>query len=369
MGRNAFGIKKDDAGIVSTLRLSALRAVVFGEWVEKVIFGKKEKMPRKQLHFTYYVMSFARLMTPKFILRWRAKKYMKEMEGREDRELIMRRVEYYNQLEGVTRLAEGGTRIGDHTWGKHVGPSVYFFDTVEHLRYFGDELVFHHKPGDVWWLFDTPTIAKTRPIAVGDARYKNSVLMNLDKLRHFFFVKDKVAFADKKPTVLFRGACHGKPERIQFLEMYKGKEGFDIGDTSRKLEERLQSERMSIREHLGYRYIVTLEGNDVATSLKWVMSTNSIAVMPRPTRESWFMEGTLVANYHYIEIKPDFSDIEERLRYYNEHLEEAEAIVEHAHEYIRQFEDARREEIISYLVVRRYFERTTVREDGEAQIS
>lgn len=75
---------------------------------------------------------------------------------------------------------------------------------------------------------------------------------------------------------------------------------------------------------MDYKFIMALEGNDVASNLKWVMSSNSIAVMPRPTCETWFMEGKLIPNYHYIEIKPDFTDLEERLKYYIEHPEEAQ---------------------------------------------
>ena len=63
--------------------------------------------------------------------------------------------------------------------------------------------------------------------------------------------------------------------------------------------------------------------------------------------------------YHYIEIKPDFSDISERIEYYNEHEDEAIAIVEHAHEWVEQFKDKRREDIISYLVMKKYFQHTS----------
>ena len=89
--------------------------------------------------------------------------------------------------------------------------------------------------------------------------------------------------------------------------------------------------------------------------MKWVMSTNSIAVMPRPTYETWFMEGSLIPNYHYIEIKKDYSDLPERLQYYIDHPEEAEAIARHAHEYIAQFKDKKRERLISLLVLQKYF--------------
>ncbi|MFQ8804580.1 MAG: glycosyl transferase family 90 [Alistipes indistinctus] len=97
--------------------------------------------------------------------------------------------------------------------------------------------------------------------------------------------------------------------------------------------------KITLFEHLVYKFILTLEGIDVSTSLKWVMSTNSVAVMPRPTYETWFMEGTLIPNYHYIEIKSDYSDLPQRLQYYIDHPEEAEAIARHAHEYISQFRD------------------------------
>jgi hypothetical protein len=62
--------------------------------------------------------------------------------------------------------------------------------------------------------------------------------------------------------------------------------------------------------------------------------------------------------YHYIEIKPDFSDLKERIAYYLGHPKEAEAIVRHAHEYINQFRNRKREDLISYLVLQKYFDIT-----------
>ena len=35
--------------------------------------------------------------------------------------------------------------------------------------------------------------------------------------------------------------------------------------------------------------------------------------MPKPKFETWFMEGILVADQHYILIKDDYSDLEENL--------------------------------------------------------
>jgi hypothetical protein len=122
-----------------------------------------------------------------------------------------------------------------------------------------------------------------------------------------------------------------------------------------------QKGKMTIGEHLDYKFIMSLEGNDVASNLKWVMSSNCIAVTPKHTQETWFMEGRLIPNYHYIEVKEDFSDLEERLQYYIDHPEEAEAIIQHAHEYIDQFRDKERESLISLLVLKKYFEITNGR--------
>lgn len=103
---------------------------------------------------------------------------------------------------------------------------------------------------------------------------------------------------------------------------------------------------------------MALEGNDVASNLKWVMSSNSIAVMPRPKYETWYMEGKLIPNYHYIEIASDYHDLLDRIMYYEQHPDEAKAIVEHAHEWIMQFRNKRREKLISMMVLNKYFSLT-----------
>ena len=151
-----------------------------------------------------------------------------------------------------------------------------------------------------------------------------------------------------------------KTSRKKFMEMYFHHPMCDLGDVSKNTTDpkEWQTEKKTIKEHLDYKFILALEGNDVASNLKWVMSSNSIAVMPQPTCETWFMEGTLIPNYHYIEIKPDFSDLESRLQYYIEHIDEAQEIIKHANEYVKQFKNRKRENLISLLVLEKYFKVT-----------
>ena len=118
--------------------------------------------------------------------------------------------------------------------------------------------------------------------------------------------------------VIFRGKVKGKPSRRVLMQMYFNHPMCDLGDVSKHTDDpqEWQTAKMTLKEHLDFKFILSMEGNDVASNLKWVMSSNSIAVMPRPTCETWFMEGTLIPNYHYIEIKDDLSDLEERLNQY-----------------------------------------------------
>jgi hypothetical protein len=50
--------------------------------------------------------------------------------------------------------------------------------------------------------------------------------------------------------------------------------------------------------------------------------------------------------------------LEERLTYYIEHPSEAEALIQHAHEYVNQFRDKQRERLVSLLVLMKYFDIT-----------
>ena len=144
------------------------------------------------------------------------------------------------------------------------------------------------------------------------------------------------------------------------MRKFYGSDICDAGDVSRdpKLPPEWHREKMTISDHLDYMFIMALEGNDVASNLKWVMSSNSLAVMPRPVYETWFMEGLLNPGVHYVEIESDFSDLDEKMRYYASHHDEAQKIIDNAHEWVDQFRDKERENIISLLVLDKYFRLT-----------
>ena len=299
----------------------------------------------------YYLRGYASLLVPPFVWRQQREKLFAEIARRDDADAIQERIDYYCQLSAPRVLPETSPTIGEQQIPKK--QKVYYFDSREVTRYFDPSLRWALLPGDITYVPKVPSIVKSRPLAKD---VSNSTLLKMDKVRHFIFVNDPLRWEDKKPMAIFRGKAAGKQSRLDFMRLYFGSAICDCGDVSRPgtVPPEWQTEKKTIREHLEFRYIMALEGNDVASNLKWVMSSNSIAVMPRPTCETWFMEGRLIPNYHYIEIRPDFSDLEERLDYYNRHPEEAKQIIANAHAYVAPFRDTHRERLIALGTMAKY---------------
>lgn len=303
----------------------------------------------------YYYINIIRMLIPTCFYRMQLKRKLSSIEKRKDIDYIYQRLNYYNKFS-ETVLPENVESLSQLHWKQKSG-TVYFFDSKEYVRWFSPKLKWSYQFGDVTQLFDYPTIVKSRPIGNHN---QNSVLLNMDKVRHFSFVKDPVSFEKKQNKLIFRGKMAGKENRLAFMKMYWGNPICDAGDVSSRSKEHPEwlVPKMTIREHIDFKFILSLEGVDVASNLKWVMSSNSIAVMPKPKYETWYMEGTLIPDFHYIEIKDDFSDLEEKLKYYIEHRDEALKIIKNAHDYVSQFQDKKREKLISLLVLQKYFEKT-----------
>jgi hypothetical protein len=326
-------------------------------------------MDKKKIHYMlhsgknsnlkYYIRSYLREYTPKIFSQMQLNRILRQLDQRQDKEEIMRRVNYYCKLDK-------GSNFNRQMWSDKAimlqdqpvtGQKTYYFDAMEYARYFSQDLRWILDAGDKPYVAPEPAIVKNRPIVEHN---ENSVILNLDKNRHFLFVRDNKPWRDKKNMTIFRGDLGPRKEnRDVFMNRWYGHPMVDAASTNRSEQHpEWQREKLTIGDHLDFKFIMSLEGNDVASNLKWIMSSNSIAVTPCLTQETWFMEGTLIPNYHYIEVKPDFSDLEERLTYYIEHPDEAEAIIQHAHDYISQFRDEKREKLISVLVLKNCFDIT-----------
>lgn len=318
----------------------------------KLNSGKNSKL-------AYYAASVMRDITPRWMLRPMLGRKLAKIRDCAERDYILDRVDYYCKMDGGThydgkKWLEQSVAIGEQ---KKIKPSVYYYDSMRYARWFKKSLRWVLKPGDINYNMDIPAIVKSRPIGEGN---ELSVIMKLDLVRHYIFTNDRKDFTQKKDMAIFRGGITGEQRlknRKSFVEKFLGNPMFDIGVLD-KCFPQWYTEKITIEKHLDYKFIMALEGYDVASNLIWVMSSNSIAVMPRPRCETWFMQGRLIPDYHYIEVKPDFSDIEERLQYYINHADEAQEIIRHAHEWVGQFRNKRREKLIHLLVLDKYFKAT-----------
>lgn len=125
--------------------------------------------------------------------------------------------------------------------------------------------------------------------------------------------------------------------------------------------------RIKLDVYLRHKAVIILEGNDVASALKWALYSNSVVMMPRPTFTSWAMEEFLKPWVHYVPIDSDLSNVEERMQWIIDHDEEAYDIAQNGrlwiHDLLYHEQAARDNARINDEIIRRYRDR--FREMGE----
>ena len=313
---------------------------------------KRVSYKHKNNKILYYLVNYIRQFIPSTFYQ---KKLAQKIHSKQQLSGILKRVAYYNKLSNTITLKNPVLLSEIKTVP---GSKVYFFDLYQYSRYFNQKLKGLFLFGDITEVPKQPTFVKSRPIGDNNA---NSVLLKWNKLRHFMFIKkEQKTYPEKKNMLVSRGKVHKtQAHRIKFIEKYFAHPMCNIGRVNTNdLNPLWKVPRLSIDQQLDYKFILCLEGNDVASNLKWVMSSQSIAVMPKPKYETWFMEGLLVADVHYIIIKDDYTDLEQRLNYYINNQDKALQIIENANAYVQQFRNQENETLISLLTLKKYFEKT-----------
>ena len=261
---------------------------------------------------------------------------------------LFARVRYYNHMS--------------HDWDAAAWPPIrsmplkrtyYYYDLKIEAKHFGPDRRLRYIFGDVTRVPPEPAIVKSRPVGGDNA---NSVVMKLDRLRHFQLPKDARRFDDKRPSAVWRGGA-GNPARARLVERFASHPGHDIGFSGSPFAA-LNKPFLSAPEQLAHRYVISIEGNDVATNLKWIMASQSVCMMPKPRYETWFMEGRLEPGVHYVELRDDFADLEEKIARCEANPDQARMIVANANRHVEQFRRADRERLASLLVLQKYLECT-----------
>lgn len=266
------------------------------------------------------------------------------------REAIRRRVDYYHQIDLPFDPPSQALSLREVPRKK----TSYYLDYRGIMRHFPPEVRVAFRFGDVTEVTDFPRLVKTRPL---DLPHENNILMRFNSIRHFRPVHDPVPFRRKKDLIVWRGKCKNSGHRTIPLQKFFHHPDCDFGNSRESTDPQLNQWHkpfMTVAEQLRHKFILSIEGNDVATNLKWISQSNSLCFMTRPKYESWFMEGTLKAGVHYVELRDDYADLPEKLAYFQAAPEEAEEIIRNFKSHHALFADPKTEELVGLLVAQKY---------------
>ena len=280
-------------------------------------------------------------------------------------EYVQSRVRYYFKKTSNFRVSNEGKNLSELFWNQ-------FFKNKQNSHFidFYNLLQFFNKKNKVDFIYSTkdyidssiakkhppyPTFVKSRPVGFNN---QNSILLKLNQVKLFHFIKDPKKFENKKNQAVWRGDIRNNSQREYFVKNFYRTPLFDIGQTSPKQDVAWMKSFMSIKDQLDFKFIFCLEGKCISTNLYWAMSSNSVCIMPKPKYESWFMEGKLEDGVHYIEVKDDFSDAQEKIEFYNNNNDKCLEIIQNAQKFVKQFKNAKQERLIQLLILKQYFQYT-----------
>lgn len=232
------------------------------------------------------------------------------------------------------------------------------------LKYHRNETKFRVLYDDTNYCSDCyPVITKSRTVACG-----LNVVSWIHYHRHFTVLnndgvnmlqKFDIPYLQKNDIAIWRGTSTGAWGKPQFVTMkdyhdfsrqifvskyYNSSYPIDIGlsycanqtDECPNVNEFIKGEK-SIKELLENKFLISLEGNDVASGLKWMLASNSVVFMPIPTMESWVLEGQLQPWVHFVPLMYDGSDLMEKILHAIANPHQMMSIVKNANGYIENF--------------------------------
>jgi hypothetical protein len=214
-----------------------------------------------------------------------------------------------------------------------------------------------------------------------------TVLLPFDWRRHFSELRelmkegDKRSLEAKQPVAYWRGGSTNRPwdpsvvnanPRMELVRRWANSTSvyIDVGLTGlvedatdgrwRPHWEKYVKPRLKWKKQLQFRYLISAEGNDVASGLKWQLGSNSVVLMPPPTVEIWTMESCLEPWVHYVPVKKDFSDLEDRILECERDLDRCRKISEAATEFVRWYADEDRAMEVGAARLQQYLDRVRI---------
>ena len=212
-----------------------------------------------------------------------------------------------------------------------------------------------------------PVFTKNRMSASDDDT--SIILRSLNFTRHwklYHFSPPDIPFDIKKNTIYWRGVSTGniKNPGNRFVLLYNwfNKHNYiDIGFIEIVQEKYdcvkyLKGKHVWPKQFLKHKYLLSVEGNDKDSGLNWKLNSNSVVLMAKPRCQSWLMESKLIPGVHYILLKDDFSDLNEKYIWCQNHQVECKQIIKNANKYMHQFSNNNIENMIEKTLIDSYFQ-------------
>ncbi len=190
--------------------------------------GISEEVVAAVRRLNYYAAGVARELMPRSLFHFDQEAAFRELEDTGALPALLERVNYCNGL-----LPDGHTLPLTRIDSIDRSRSRYFIDLAEHLRFFPPQLKIDYLFGDITHVPPVPNLLKSRPINGSNA---NSVLLNLDKFRHFRLFDDPVPFSKKSPKAVWRGSMNN-PLRAALVASHGNSAFCDVGHVSRNFTE------------------------------------------------------------------------------------------------------------------------------------
>lgn len=210
---------------------------------------------------------------------------------------------------------------------------------------------------------ELPVLTKARIIG----EKNNGILLKYEYWYHWLILEnfnDSVLWEDKLNSIVWRGNTYTghskKYNRQLFVDTYYKNHNVGYSGINESISIEKMKGRLTVEEQLKYKYLIVIEGNDVATSLKWSLQSNSIVIMSKPIIEGWLMEGLLKPYVHYVPLKDDFSDLEEIIEWCKLNDDECKKISKNASEYMLQFMNKDNEMLLHTTITTLYKKNVTL---------
>lgn len=153
-----------------------------------------------------------------------------------------------------------------------------------------------------------------------------------------YFKNDLIEWENKSDDIVYRGGCSNILRYNAVMKNYKKYPNFLLSKCwheNKNYPEYVFGERLDYKEFIKYKAFFIIDGGIIASNHMWGFCIKSIPIIISRA-ECWFTEYA-IENFHYIRIKYDLSDFDEKIEWIKNNDKIAKKIGENAYEFAKKY--------------------------------